>query len=290
MPRSSSAARWRTAACSACSAPARSSSARLRRRQRREDRVHAPGNLEVLLQPGQRHEHGAHLALLRPQRELADRGARQHPAHRDAHRAAQVVLARVQRLDGNRRGPLQPDQQRGALAGGQVGGQRGAEEGVAVGRPRHTRPSGGSARSDRPRRRRPRRRHAGRCPARSRNPAPRAAARTTRIAPRRRGRRRGPRSAPRGRTSTATTAWSVRPSRSVTSAAQAGAHRFADDERARSARPRRWPRPAPRPDWCASSGPGREGPGGGVASSGSFLAEPGATPSLHVPAQAVHTG
>ena len=192
--------------------------ARLRGRQGREDRVDPSGNLEVLLQTGQRHEDGAHLALLWPQRELADGGARQHPAHGDAHRAAQVFLARVQRLDRNRRRTLQPDQQRGAVTDGKLGSQRGAQEGVPVGRAASPPPSGGSARSDRPRRRPPRRRHAGRRPARSRNPAPPAAARTTRIAPRRRGRRRYPSLRDSRKNVDATTAWSVRPSRSVTSA------------------------------------------------------------------------
>ena len=45
-----------------------------RRRSRHEQRVDAAGMLEVLLQPRERHEHGADVALLRPQRELAELG------------------------------------------------------------------------------------------------------------------------------------------------------------------------------------------------------------------------
>ncbi len=137
MPTSSSAARWRTAACSTCTALARSSPLGCAGDRAARIVFDPPGNLQVLLQTGQRHEDGAHLALLWPQRELADGGARQHPAHGDAHRAAQVFLARVQRLDRNRRRTLQPDQQRGAVTDGKLGSQRGAQECVPVGRTAH---------------------------------------------------------------------------------------------------------------------------------------------------------
>ena len=86
-----------------------------------------------------------------------------------------------------------------------------------------------------------------------------AAART--VAKRRRARERDRRPGPRRKKRPDSTARAVRPSRREGQSAQARAHRLAHEQRARRARPPRWPRPGPRPRSCARSGEGCAGAG-----------------------------
>ena len=97
-----------------------------------EQRVDARADLELGLQAGQRHEHGAHVALCRVERELAEARRRQHLAHRQAHRAADVVLPAVQRVERDVGRPLHADEDGAIGRGADLARQRGADVGLAI--------------------------------------------------------------------------------------------------------------------------------------------------------------
>jgi hypothetical protein len=63
------------------------------------------------LQAAERREHGAHVRLLRLQREFTELGRPQRAGHGQSHGAAEVFLVRKQGLEGNLGRLLQPGQQ-----------------------------------------------------------------------------------------------------------------------------------------------------------------------------------
>ena len=97
-----------------------------------QQRVDARADLELRLQARQRHEHGAHVALCRVERELAEARRRQHLAHRQAHRAADVVLPAVQRVERDVGRPLHADEDGAIGRGADLARQRGADVGLAI--------------------------------------------------------------------------------------------------------------------------------------------------------------
>ena len=100
------------------------SSAALRRHEQRVDAIR---ELKLLLQPRERHERRADVALLRLQRELAELARRQHGAHRQPHRPPDIVLPAVQRLERDGRRPLDAEQHGVAGRGAELARERRAE-------------------------------------------------------------------------------------------------------------------------------------------------------------------
>ena len=96
-----------------------------------QQRVYPAVEVEILLQPPKRNEHGPDVGLLRLQRELAQIRRSEDRAYGEAHRAAEIVFAPVQRFDRNCRRPLDAHEHAAARGGADVGRERAAEQRLA---------------------------------------------------------------------------------------------------------------------------------------------------------------
>ena len=97
-----------------------------------ENRIHPATDFELVLKLGQRHEHCAHVCLLRLEREFAQVGGRDNRTNRQTKRPAEIVLPAVHRLQWDVRRTLHADEDRAAGRRAKLLRQRGAEERLAV--------------------------------------------------------------------------------------------------------------------------------------------------------------